>query len=154
MLVWKSRKAAWQTDYLLVVEVSLYKSPLWATERKQNSPQYLPSVVNGTYLMEWNTLSSEVFSVLQQDFDTPPNIILLQISTNTRHNGRDRMLQVCMCSLLMCPKIKNFHSEQVGLVYLIFSIGSFCMKSLWRLYLNLPQNTSSYIFLWRLWSIQ
>lgn len=30
------------------------------------------------------------------------------------------MLQVCVCSLLMCPKIKNFHSGAVGLVLFSF----------------------------------
>lgn len=62
-------------------------------------------------------INSKVFSVLQQDFDILANIILLQISPNAKHNGRDRMLQVCMCSLPMCPKIKKFHSKQVGLIY-------------------------------------
>lgn len=31
------------------------------------------------------------------------------------------MLQVCLCPLLTCPKIKKFQSEQVGLGFFFFN---------------------------------
>lgn len=92
--------------------------------------------------MEWSTLSCKILSVLQQDFDIPPNVILLQISPNTKHNRRDRMLQVCTCSLLRSPKIKNFHSEQVGLVWFFFN-----RKLLYEIFEKAAESFTEHIFM-------
>ena len=70
--------------------------------------------------MEWSTVVSKGLFVPQHDFDIPSNIVRDFTYLTQGALGETGCCKCVMCSLLMCPKIKDFHSGGVGLVLFSF----------------------------------